>query len=68
MYKPDTQTSVLLFISIPKSPLTPTSLLESFASMTLTQHPLKYLSDTFYDIYLAHDTDISVIRQTLQAY
>ncbi len=65
---PDKETSVVLFVSVPKSPQTPRTLLDSFASMQHSAHPVKYLADTFYDIYLMHDTDISVIRQTLQAY
>ena len=55
-------------VSLPKSPLTPVSLLSSYANMSKSAHPLKYLSETFYDIYLLHDQDIQVIEQVLQAY
>ena len=36
--------------------------------MSKYAHPLKYLSETFYDIYLLHDLDIQVIELVLQAY
>lgn len=58
---PDSNSNVVLFVSIPKV---------QHASEKLHQlnGKLKYLANTNYDIYILHETDILAIHQVLTAF